>query len=334
MREGRILVTGATGFVGRHLVEHLRPTGRLLTLAIRGDAGSCPSSWQTDERIKIVTTGPIETAGNLAEVVAGAAVVVHLAGLAHIRQSADVDDAFFAANTTATERLALTAADSGIGSFIHLSSLAAITRNASSDVIDDTTDDPAPTAYGRSKREAEKHVLALAEGGIVAISLRPPLVVGAEAKGNWGTLQRIAATGLPLPFASVRNRRSMIGIRTLVEALDCLCTQRWSPEISGNYCIADAESISLPAIVTELRRGMGLPPRLFHCPPGILKTVAAAANRQQMAAGLLGDLRVDANRFRATFAFTPTQGLSASIAQSGSCYRRKQSAAQHSGTVE
>ena len=145
--------------------------------------------------------------------------------------------------------------------------------------------------------------------------------------------QRLAATGLPLPFASVRNRRSLIGIRTLVEALDRLCTGRWPPDKSGNYCLADAESLSLPAIVTELRRGMGLPPRLFPCPPGVLKVLAAAANRQQMAAGLLGDLRVDAGRFQATFDFTPTQDLAASIAQSGMCYRRPASAGP-SGNVE
>lgn len=332
MRQERILVTGATGFVGRHLVEHFRSAGRLLTLAVR-NADACPPSWQADERIRIVATGPIETATNLGEALAGVATVVHLAGLAHVRGSGRGDDPFAAANATATERLAQAAADGGIGSFIHLSSLAAITRNASPSVIDDTTRDPAPTPYGRSKREAEKHVLALAEHGVFAVSLRPPLVVGAEAKGNWGALQRLAATGLPLPFARVRNRRSLIGIRTLVEVLDRLCTGLWPPEKSGNYCIADAESLSLPAIVTELRRGMGLPPRLFPCSPGVLKALAAAANRQQMAAGLLGDLRVDAGRFQATFDFTPTQDLAASIAQSGMCYRRPASAGP-GGNVE
>lgn len=334
MRQERILVTGATGFVGRHLVEHFRSAGRLLTLAVR-NADACPPSWQTDKHIRIVATGPIETGANLGEALAGVATVVHLAGLAHVRGSGRGGGPFVAANATATERLTEASADGGIGSFIHLSSLAAITRNASPSVIDDTTCDPAPTPtpYGRSKREAEKHVLALAERGIFAVSLRPPLVVGAEAKGNWGALQRLAATGLPLPFASVRNRRSLIGIRTLVEALDRLCTDSWPPEKSGNYCIADAESLSLPAIVTELRRGMGLPPRLFPCPPGVLKVLAAAANRQQMAAGLLGDLRVDAGRFRATFDFTPTQDLAASIAQSGMCYRRPTSAGP-SGNVE
>lgn len=332
MREERILVTGATGFVGRHLVEHFRSAGRLLTLAVR-NADTCPPSWRADERIGIVATGPIETAANLGEALAGIAIIVHLAGLAHLRGSGRGDDPFVAANATATERLAKVAADGGIGSFIHLSSLAAIAQNAFSTMIDDATCSQTLTPFGRSKRKAEKHVLALADRGIFAVSLRPPLVVGAEAKGNWSSLQRLAATGLPLPFASVRNRRSLIGIRTLVEALDRLCTDSWPPEKSGNYCITDAESFSLPAIVTELRRGMGLPPRLFPCSPGVLKGLAAAANRQQMAAGLLGDLRVDAGRFQATFDFTPTQDLAASIAQSGMCYRRPASAGP-SGNVE
>lgn len=177
---GCLLITGATGFVGRHLVPHLLSMGRYLTLAVR-TAEACPKSWRDDPRIRIVATGPIERTINLDRAFAGASGVIHLAGLAHVRHTSPSVDPFVAANATATERLASAAARHGVGTFIHISSLAAITRNASFSVVDDTTSDIAPTPYGRSKLAAEKHVLALGRKGIFAVSLRPPLVVGADA---------------------------------------------------------------------------------------------------------------------------------------------------------
>lgn len=321
MAAQRILITGATGFVGRYLVRYFLSTGQPLTLAVR-DADGCPLSWRNHEQIKIVVTGPIETATNLGEALASVSTIVHLAGLAHVRLAAKAPDRFIAANTIATEKLAKAAADYNVQTFIHMSSLAAITQNASSTIIDDATRNPPPTPYGRAKLEAEKHVLGLSKKGILAISLRPPLVVGAEAKGNWGALQRLAGTGLPLPFSSVSNRRSLIGIGSLVAAIDRLCTGHWSPEKSGNYCIADEESLSLPSIVTELRRGMRMPPRLFRFPAAVFRAIGQATNRQQMVAGLIGDLQIDSSRFRNTFSFKQPQGLAASIAESGMCYRQ------------
>lgn len=321
MDQGRILVTGATGFIGRHIVRHFLLAGRSLTLAVRsGDV--CPPSWRGNERLRVVATGPIETATNLAEALAGVSTIVHLAGLAHVRRTAGTGDSFMVANATATEKLVRAAAEYGTHTFIHMSSLAAITLNATSVIVDDTTCNSALTPYGRAKREAEKHVLTLACNGIFAVSLRPPLVVGAEAKGNWRALQRLAGTGLPLPFASVGNSRALIGIDSLVAAVDCLCIGQWSPEKSGNYCIADEESLSLPRIVTELRRGMGLPQRLFHFPTAVLHAMGRVVNRRQMADGLLGGLVVDAGRFRSTFHFTQPRPLADAIAQSGMLYRR------------
>lgn len=315
----RTLITGATGFIGRHLVSDFLSVDRPVTLAVR-HLEACPRAWRNDERIKIVVTGPIETATNLGEVFENTTFVVHLAGLAHVRQAIAADEVFIAANTIATAKLAAVAADRKVASFIHVSSLASITPNASLAMIDDSTDNPPTTPYGRAKREAEKHILELSDKGIFAISLRPPLVVGAEAKGNWGALQRLAAMGLPLPFASINNRRSLIGVDSLAAAIKHLCANQWSSEVSGNYCIADEEVFSLSRIVTELRRGMNMAPRLFRLPEAMLRAGGKAANREQMVAGLFGDLRVDSGRFRTIFGFEQPQNLATSIAESGRRY--------------
>lgn len=319
MASGRILITGATGFIGRHLVSHFLFTGRELTLAVRR-ADACPPEWRKSGALKIVV---IDQAGSwFREAVSDASVIIHLAGLAHQRSSAVSEECMMAVNATMTQKLVKAAADSGVQTFVHMSSLAAITASAASAVIDDVSHAAALTPYGRAKREAEKHVLELADLGIGAVSLRPPLVVGAQAKGNWQALQRLAASGIPLPFAGIDNRRSLIGIGSLVAVVERLCAADWAIEKSGCYCIVDEETVSLPAIVSALRQGMGMNARLFRFPPGLLRGLMRAVNRQNLAASLLGNLVVDASRFRQTFNFQQPGSLICAITESGMLYRR------------
>lgn len=319
MDQDRILVTGATGFVGRHVVSHLMRAGRPLTLAVRNVA-TCPASWQ-DPLVTLVETREIETSGMIEKVMTGATTVVHLAGLAHL-QGGEAQNAnrFTAANAVATERLVEAAAAGGVRTFIHLSSLAVVTGNASAQIVNDETHHLPATPYGRSKRAAEDHVQWLAERDVFAISLRPPLIVGAEAKGNWGALQRLAASGLPLPFGRVRNRRSLIGVGTVARTVGELCSHIWPANKSGAYCISDSGTVSLAEIVTELRIGMGRSARVMPFPPSLLAGMAKLARQEQRAAGLLGDLEVDASRFATTFGFPEAPDVRAAIRESGRQY--------------
>jgi nucleoside-diphosphate-sugar epimerase len=322
MLPDRIVVTGATGFIGRHLVERLARDGRALTLVVR-DPRKCPDAWQRDSRIVIVEVPDLTRPGALMPALENASSIAHLAGLAHNAGSdmAGAEAQFIKANAELTRALVEAASQSGVAAFINLSSLAAVTGNATETTIDDRGDEPPVTAYGRSKRAAEEHVTALAARGVFALSVRPPLVVGAEARGNWALLQRLAHTGIPLPFASVANQRSFVSVGTLCDAISVLTTQKkWDARLSGNYCIADEERLSLPEIVGELRRGMGLPPRLFACPPAIFAALGRLSGRKRQLAGLTGNLRVDASRFFATFAFKPAMPIREAIRQSGAAY--------------
>ncbi|MGB3389412.1 MAG: NAD-dependent dehydratase, partial [Pseudaminobacter sp.] len=179
------------------------------------------------------------------------------------------------------------------------------------------------TTYGRSKREAEQHVGRLAESGILALSLRPPLVVGAEAKGNWASLQKLAVSGIPLPFGSVRNARSFISVHSLSEAISHLCSATWSNDLSGEYCLADPGFLSLPDVITDLRAGMGIGSRLLPCPPVALEWFGIATGRRRQIAGLIGDLKVDPSRFMERFQFAPSLPIREAIRQSGADYRRQ-----------
>ncbi|HEX2839812.1 NAD-dependent epimerase/dehydratase family protein [Hyphomicrobium sp.] len=320
MSSGRILVTGATGFIGRNLVSRLR-SSHPLTVAVR-KSEEADKLWRGQGDIRIVATGPIETSTSLEDAFSGVSAVVHLAGLAHVEARGADTSPFMRANADATEKLVEMSARLGVRSFIHLSSLAAVVGNASAEVVNDDTRHPAPTPYGISKRLAEDHVERLPEMGLFSVSLRPPLVVGAEARGNWHALQRLAASGLPLPFGSVRNRRSLVSVGSVVEAISHLCSRPWPTESAGNYCLADGDTLSLPEIVTLLRRGMEIPPRLIPFPPAVLSAAARAVKQDRRAAGLLGDLEVDESRFQETFGFTASEGIREAIVASGQMYKQ------------
>lgn len=325
MKADRILVTGTTGFVGRHVVDALLERGFDLTLAVRNPA-SCPRHWQQNHAIRIVDNIDLASRCIPPEVFeaafAGVRTVVHLAGLAHVATSdkADGGDRFMQVNAEGTKKLVDAAAVNGIGSFIHLSSLAAITANTSDATIDDKTAFEPLTPYGQSKRIAEQHLRLLSETGAFAVSLRPPLIVGAEAKGNWALLQALAMTGLPLPLGSVTTKRSFLGVQSMAEAIVTLCATSWPSELSGNYCLTDPEPLALPEVIRALRDGMGLPHRLVPFPPTAFAAIGALTGRRRQLAGLTGSLKVDASRFYSTFSFSPTLPLQEAIRRSGASY--------------
>lgn len=297
----RILVTGATGFIGGHLVARLRRDGRDLTLAVR-NREACPPAWLDDIGIRVVETGAIETTANLATAFADVAAVAHLAGMAQSTAGEDQETALRDANVVATKRLADAAVEYGVKNFVHLSSLFAVTDGVSEDVLDDFTRRIPSSAYGRSKRESEKYVTELPTKGVFAISLRLPLVIGPDAKGNWAALQKLAATGVPLPFGIIRNRRSIIAVDSAVDVITHLLTHPWPVAASGTYFIADGTA-STADMVTELRRGMGRTPRLVPVPPMLLSTAATLLGQQRRVSSLLGSCEVDDRRFRRTFGY-------------------------------
>lgn len=313
----RILITGATGFIGRHLIPRLEQGDTELTLAVR-NAAACPAVWRAASRIRIVETGDIEQAAHLDAAFCDVSCVVHLAGLTNAGEAGErAEDRLRAANVSATRKLADAAIRHSVTTFVHLSSIFAVTDNVSTHIIDDTTNPAPSSAYGRTKREAEECVKRLSENGIVAVSLRLPLVIGPESKGNWAALEKLAATGLPLPFASIRNRRSLISVTSAADVIAHLCDRSWPPAASGAYAIADPGALSTADMVTELRRGMNRAPRMISCPSSLLSAMAALAGQSRRASSLLGSCEIDDTRFRRTFAYDRTQNLKETIRRCG-----------------
>lgn len=294
---GRIVVTGASGFIGRWLVPLLAGQGYAVV-----EAGRRPGP----HGVPFVATGDIHGGTEWRGALEGADAVVHLAGLAHSPDAPEAD--FFAVNDDGARRLAEQAAEADVRAIVHIGSIAARLAGRAAE---------ADSFYGRSKRAGEAHVLRFAEGSRTGIVLRPPLVYGFDAPGNWQRLQRLAATGLPLPFGAVDNRRSLFSVENLCSAVAAALATGLRGAASGSYEIADEDTVSLAEMLRSLRRGMGIAARLVPVPTSLLRLGAQATGRAHLAGMLLDDLTVDPLPFMRAFDWKPPIATREGIAESG-----------------
>lgn len=283
----RILVTGANGFVGSRLVRVLGEAGHEVKGIVRRRFDGF------DPAVHVVMSGN----DSLAPLLEQADALIHTAGVAH-RPGAAREE-YLEVNRDWTIRLARAVGESHARVMIHLSSIAA--REAG------TGDSRRPQDYGISKLEAEPAVVALADSGKLGVNLRPPLIYGPGAPGNWGRLVKLARLPVPLPFASVKNRRSYLALDHLLDGIRSVLAGADRPDLSGTYEIADRETVSLPEVIAAVRRGLSRSPGLLPFPAGWLEQGLRLARREAMAEGLFGDLLVDSRPFADTFAWQPAR---------------------------
>lgn len=310
----RICITGARGFIGGHLVQRLAEDGHALRLAMRAGADAIGHTAALDA----MDVGEIGPATEWQRALEGCRVVVHLA--AETPRPGVSDARFRRVNEEGTARLAMQCAEAGVEVLILLSSVLAVADNASATVIDDSREARATSPYGRSKRAAEAHVQAFTGGGRTGVALRAPLVYGATAKGNWHLLQKLAASGLPLPFGGVRNRRSAIAVEALCDAIAAVVARSPQPGPGGAFAVADSEAVSIADMLRWLRAGMGLPARLVPLPAGWLRAGLNLAGKGTAANSLFGDLVVDSSRFRAAYGWAPQERAEDAMRRSGRAF--------------
>jgi UDP-glucose 4-epimerase len=282
----RILVTGASGFIGRALVEGLANAGHSVRAAMRQPADVFPRS------VEVVAvsdlTRPVEWRALLSRM----ETVVHLAGIAHAGPGI-AEDVYDRVNRLATAELAAAAKAVGIHHLVFVSSIRAQSGPSVAGPLRET-DAPQPTdAYGRSKLAAEDAVRA---AGVPHTILRPVLIYGPGVKGNLARLIDIARTPWPLPFGLCHNRRSLLARQNLIEAIHfALQTQTTENQAAKNqtYIVADPVPLMLAEIVTALRAGLGRSPFLLPVPPALIGLAANTMGRteewQRLGGGLIAD---------------------------------------------
>ncbi len=302
-----ILVTGANGFIGRHLCPYLVNQGYSVRAALR----SLRADWHLCEPVVI---GDISVGSDWRQALQGVDCVVHLAGRAHVMRESTNDplSLFRQVNVEASLRLAEQAAEAGVGRFIYLSSIKV--NGESSPLKPLAADDPArpEDAYGQSKWEAEQALgscLAAADTELVIV--RPVLVYGAGVKGNLQSLAGWIRQGLPLPLAGVQNRRSLVGIDNLLDFLQ-LCIEH--PAAAGEvFLVADGEDLSTPQLIRRLAEAMGVTARLFFLPVPMLRLLGRLSGRSAAVDRLCGDLQVDLEKNRRLLGWAAKRSVEAGL---------------------
>jgi nucleoside-diphosphate-sugar epimerase len=280
-----IALTGATGFVGRHLVKDLKRRGYRVRALLRHPDALFPD-------IESAVIGDIASPRNLAEALRHVDYIVHSAGIAHAMSGRPEDD-YRTINTQATTELARAGAKAGVRRFIFLSSIRAQAGATASQVLTEDIEAVPTDAYGRSKLEAER---ALADVGLDWCALRPVLVYGSGVKGNLASLFRIARMPVPLPFGSFQARRSLVSIDNLAAAVDAVISAEQSPNKA--LIVADRTPVTLAEIISAYRSGLGRPAGLVPVPAALLTAGLRLLRRSEMAERLNGSLVVDSSALR------------------------------------
>jgi nucleoside-diphosphate-sugar epimerase len=297
-----VLITGATGFIGGRLSLAMQERSRKIRVASR-------SGSHTDVRFevaKVLNDG--QRPQDWTAAVDGCQAVVHLAARAHVMKEGTKNplEAFRRANLTLTLACAEAAAAAGARRFVFISSIGVLGNQTELKPFE-AHDDMAPhSPYAVSKTEAEQALRLLCrDRKMDLVVVRPPLVYGPLAPGNFASLMRAVQRGLPLPLASVtHNRRSFVALDNLV---DLLITCIDHPAAANQtFLVSDGEDMSTADLLRRLGRAMNKPARLFPVPPSLLQLGANLLGKGDMAQRLLGNLQVDISHTRSTLNWTPS----------------------------
>jgi len=277
----KVLVTGATGFVGSALLQRLGISGQALSLRNKPANGL---AW-------------LDRADS----------VVHLAARVHIMNDAVKDPLaeFRASNLDLTVDLAQQAARAGVRRFVFISSVKVNGEETAPGTAYTAADVPLPQdPYGVSKMEAEQALARIsAQTGLEVVVIRPPLVYGPGVRANFGALLNAVARGIPLPLGGIHNRRSLVALDNLV---DLIVTCIHHPKAAGQvWMVSDGDDLSTPDLIRRMARVMGRPPRLIDVPVGILEKIGILTGKSHAMQRLCSNLQVDISETKAVLGWQP-----------------------------
>ena len=299
------MLTGASGFVGAALLQRLHGDGRDVVALVRTLSRGLPVSVPT------VRVGEIAGTTDFAKALEGITTVVHLAARVHVMRDTVADPLaeFRAVNVEGTLNLAQQAVASGVQRFVFVSSIGVNGVQSAPGKAFSEADQPNPhNAYALSKWEAEQGLLRVAdETGMEVVIIRPPLVYGCGAPGNFGSLMRALQRGWPLPLGAIHNQRSLVALDNLVDLVVTCLTH--PAAANQTFLVSDGEDVSTTELLRRMGAAMGRPARLIPVPARCLKLAAAMVGKPDVAQRLCGSLQVDIEKTRTLLGWRPPVSL-------------------------
>lgn len=298
----RILLTGATGFIGRGLLKTMSTRGDLEPVAVVRDSGAGLS-----EHAATVRVAEIGANTDWQRALDGIDVVIHCAARVHVmhEKSSDPLAEFRKVNVIGTLHLARQAASAGVRRFIFISSIKVNGEGTEIGKPYLADCDPAPLdPYGVSKMEAEQVLRALAsETGMELVIIRPVLVYGPGVKANFRSMMNWLSRGVPLPLGAILNKRSLVALDNLVDLiLTCL---NHPAAANQTFLVSDGEDLSTSELLQRMGTALGKPARLLPVPPMLLEAGASLLGKRAVAQRLCGSLQVDISKTREVLGWQP-----------------------------
>jgi nucleoside-diphosphate-sugar epimerase len=279
---GKLAITGSTGFIGKFLLDQLMVLGESPVVIPR----------QVDELINLLR---------------GCDAVIHLAARVHVMHDTNVESFanFRTVNVNGTLNLARQAVDAGVSRFVFISSIGV---NGAQTIAGTPFREAVQTnphnAYALSKWEAEQGLMQIAaETGLEVVIIRPPLVYGYNAPGNFGMLSRAVQKGYPLPLGAVHNQRSLVALDNLV---DFIITCISHPNAANQtFVVSDGQDLSTTELLKGMAKAAGVPSRLVPVPVWALQAAASVLGKGEVIQRLCGNLQVDISKARNLLGWVP-----------------------------
>ena len=328
----RVLITGASGFIGKALCASLKKNNFTVRRVVRR-SGSCHKrNFQSKDIFSVDNIGPHT---NWANFLIGVDVVIHLAARVHVMHDKEKDplNLFQETNTAGTENLARVSSKSGVRRFIYLSSIKvngeetewrtenSVPSGGKNKIRFSETDVPNPQdPYAVSKWKAEQILHSIAkENSMEVVIIRPPLVYGPGVKANFLNLMCWLYRGVPLPLGAIHNQRSLVALDNLIDLIiSCI-----SNPAAGNqtFLAGDGEDLSTSELLRRLSIALGKPIRLLPVPVWLLKSVLNAIGKRDIAKRLCGSLQVDISKSHKVLGWTPPLSVDEALKLTADWYK-------------
>ncbi len=307
----RLLITGANGFIGSALCSKLFDVGHFVRSAVRSK-----KKITNLKAVESVEVGEVSLTTDWSQALEGVEVIIHLVSSADrfYDKTRDSLSKFRSVNVEGTKCLANAAVQAGIKRFIYISSIKVNGEETGSPYTENSFCAP-QDSYGLSKWEAEQELKMISAGtGMEIVILRPPMVYGTPAKSNFLRLVSLIKSGVPLPFACINNRRSMIYLGNLIDAIG-LCVKK-KEAANQTFLVSDGEDVSTPQLIRLIAMKMNIKPRVIPFPPILLKTAGKFFGKYAEVHRLISSLQIDSSKIRSMLRWKPPFSLEEGIKES------------------